>query len=52
VFVAIETAIQLGLFKEITKNDKPKTAIELAEATGADTVFLSTPAHLAIDDLC
>ncbi|KAE8557008.1 hypothetical protein EYB25_001714 [Talaromyces marneffei] len=41
IFAAIELGINLGLFKVLAKGDKPKTAVELAEATGAEPVFLS-----------
>uniref|UniRef100_A0A093VD22 Demethylsterigmatocystin 6-O-methyltransferase n=1 Tax=Talaromyces marneffei PM1 TaxID=1077442 RepID=A0A093VD22_TALMA len=41
IFAAIELSINLGLFKVLAKGDKPKTAVELAEATGAEPVFLS-----------
>ncbi|EED19714.1 O-methyltransferase, putative [Talaromyces stipitatus ATCC 10500] len=41
IFAAIELGINLGLFKVLSKDDKPKTAAELAEATGAEPVFLS-----------
>ncbi|GAM39457.1 hypothetical protein TCE0_034r11023 [Talaromyces pinophilus] len=41
IFAAIELGVNLGLFKVLSKDDKPKTAVELAEATGAEPVFLS-----------
>ncbi|CRG86000.1 Demethylsterigmatocystin 6-O-methyltransferase [Talaromyces islandicus] len=41
VFAAIESSIKLGLFKALSKDDKPKTAAQLAETTGAEPVFLS-----------
>ncbi|KAH8692617.1 putative O-methyltransferase [Talaromyces proteolyticus] len=41
IYTAIESSINLGLFKALSQDDKPKTAGQLAEATGAEPVFLS-----------
>ncbi|KAL1983736.1 hypothetical protein VTN96DRAFT_9992 [Rasamsonia emersonii] len=41
ITAAIEIAIDLGVFKVLAKDEKPKSAAELAEATGAEPVFLS-----------
>lgn len=36
----METGVDLGLFAILSKDEKPKTAAELAVATGADEVLL------------
>lgn len=37
LYACLETAVDLGLFKFLSKDDKPKTASALAEAAGANT---------------
>lgn len=36
LYACLETAVDLGLFKTLSKDDKPKTATELAQVAGAD----------------
>jgi hypothetical protein len=40
LYAAVETGVDLGLFTILSKDEKPKTAAELANATGADPVLL------------
>lgn len=40
LYAALETGVDLGVFAVLSKDDKPKTAAELANATGADPVLL------------
>ncbi|THC99181.1 hypothetical protein EYZ11_001356 [Aspergillus tanneri] len=40
-FAAIEISVNLGLFKFLAVDDRPKSATELANATGAELVFLA-----------
>ncbi|KAL3458363.1 S-adenosyl-L-methionine-dependent methyltransferase [Aspergillus heterothallicus] len=41
LYAAIETCVDLGVFPVLSKDDTPKTATELAEATKADPAMLS-----------
>ncbi|KAL4791471.1 S-adenosyl-L-methionine-dependent methyltransferase [Aspergillus venezuelensis] len=41
VYAAIETCVDLGVFPILAKDDTPKTALELAEATGAEPLLLA-----------
>ncbi|KAJ6051332.1 uncharacterized protein N7446_005964 [Penicillium canescens] len=41
LYAAVETGVDLGLFAILSKDEKPKTAAELANATGADPVLLA-----------
>ncbi|KAL4802514.1 S-adenosyl-L-methionine-dependent methyltransferase [Aspergillus unguis] len=41
LYAAIESCVDLGVFPILAKDDTPKTAAELAKATGADTLLLS-----------
>ncbi|KAJ5774223.1 O-methyltransferase family 2 [Penicillium paradoxum] len=41
LYAALETAVDLGVFAVLSKDEKPKTATNLASATGADAVMLA-----------
>ncbi|PWY79169.1 o-methyltransferase [Aspergillus heteromorphus CBS 117.55] len=41
LYAALETAVDLGVFPALSKDDSPKTAAELAAATGADPTMLA-----------
>ncbi|KAL2827290.1 S-adenosyl-L-methionine-dependent methyltransferase [Aspergillus pseudoustus] len=41
LYAAIETCVDLGVFPVLSKDDTPKTATELAEATNADPAMLA-----------
>ncbi|KAL4881812.1 S-adenosyl-L-methionine-dependent methyltransferase [Aspergillus karnatakaensis] len=41
LYAAIETCVDLGVFPVLSKDDTPKTAVELAEATNADAGMLA-----------
>ncbi|KAL4931391.1 S-adenosyl-L-methionine-dependent methyltransferase [Aspergillus undulatus] len=41
LYAAIEACVDLGVFPILSKDDTPKTALELAEATGAEPLLLS-----------
>ncbi|KAJ5789596.1 O-methyltransferase family 2 [Penicillium psychrosexuale] len=41
LYASLETGVDLGLFAILSKDDKPKSAAELAKATGADPVLLA-----------
>ncbi|EKV08093.1 O-methyltransferase [Penicillium digitatum PHI26] len=41
LFASMEIAVDLGLFAVLSKDEKPKSADELAKATGADPVLLA-----------
>ncbi|KAL3447643.1 S-adenosyl-L-methionine-dependent methyltransferase [Aspergillus insuetus] len=41
LYAAIETCVDLGVFPVLSKDDTPKTAAELAEATNADPAMLA-----------
>ncbi|KAL4914334.1 S-adenosyl-L-methionine-dependent methyltransferase [Aspergillus aurantiobrunneus] len=41
LYAAIESCVDLGVFPILSKDDTPKTAAELAEATNADPLLLS-----------
>jgi hypothetical protein len=40
LYAALETGVDLDVFSVLSKDEKPKTAAELAAATGADPVML------------
>jgi hypothetical protein len=40
LYAAIETCVDLGVFPILSKDDTPKTAEELAKATGAEPLVL------------
>lgn len=40
IYAAIETGVDLGLFTILSRDDTPKSATMLAEATGADPLML------------
>lgn len=42
LYACLETAVDLRLFKLLSRNDKPKTASALAEAAGADAKLVCT----------
>lgn len=41
IYAALETCVELGVFTVLSKDDRPKSSDELAEATGADPVMLA-----------
>ncbi|KAL5338030.1 S-adenosyl-L-methionine-dependent methyltransferase [Aspergillus crustosus] len=41
IYAAIETCVELGVFPVLSRDDTPKTAVELAEATNADPGMLA-----------
>ncbi|CAG8075316.1 unnamed protein product [Penicillium nalgiovense] len=41
LYASVETGVDIGLFAILSKDDKPKSAAELAKATGADPVLLA-----------
>ncbi|KAL2869497.1 S-adenosyl-L-methionine-dependent methyltransferase [Aspergillus lucknowensis] len=41
IYAAIETCVELGVFPVLSKDDTPKTAAQLAEATNADPALLA-----------
>ncbi|GLA63131.1 hypothetical protein AtubIFM54640_004270 [Aspergillus tubingensis] len=41
LYAALETGVDLGLFTALSQDDKPKTAGQLATATGADPTMLA-----------
>jgi hypothetical protein len=45
IYAAIETCVDLGVFPVLSKDDTPRTATELAEATNADPAMLGNHHH-------